>query len=345
MVVVSQFKQQGTVLPAGYPISQFDYEVAEMAWENGLSSTSILELMKMEKNAQNITKVRRALERAVHHGVLQLNLPPNQTLKDQLKEAFPTAGTIDVEIDRTVACLKAARIIANEIEAFLGGHKEEMIIANAGGRTVRDSVDCLQRLVPVPPQIGGKKLTFLSLNAAEAHDSYDVCANFLSVRMSQIYNALHFAAVLSWDTKTRVEYRDKSKNIDLLISSAGVLSNGGEGSDKLVGTGFLANWFLSKGLELPAEAVGEIAFHLIDKRGQQVPLSNKIRTMIDKELLRAPDWNDLTLLFRQHKVLLVLADNKVDVGYAVLDSALSQRTILDSHLAQLLVNRRRNQEP
>lgn len=342
-VAVAQFKEQQTELPSGYPIGPFDYQVAEMAWAKGLSSNTILDLLKLEKTPQNITRVRRALEKAVRHGLIELKPPPNETLKEQLRQAFPAAGSIDVEIDRTATCLKAARIIVNEIEAFLCGPDKEMIIANAGGRTVRDCIDCLQRLVPVPPQIQGKKLTFLSLNAAEAHDRYDECANFLSVRMAQIYDALHFAAVRSWDTKTRNEYREKLKKIDLLISSAGALSNTDESLPNQIRAGFLADWINSKDKQLPAEAVGEIAFHLIDKWGQQVPLSNNIRTMIDKELLRAPDWNDLIRLFRRRKVLLVLADNKVDVGYAVLDSALSQRSILDSHLAKVIANRRREQ--
>ena len=342
-VAVPEFKEQPMELPSDYPIGPFDYQVAEMAWAKGLSSNTILEKFGLEKSPQNITRVRRALEKAVRHGLIELKPPPNEKLKEQLRQGFPNAGEIDVEVDRTATCVKAARIIADEIEAFLCGPRTEMIIANAGGRTVRDSIDCLQRLVPVPPQIQGKKLIFLSLNAAETHDRYDRCANFLSVRMAQIYDALHFAAVRSWDAKTRNEYRDKLKNIDLLISSAGTLSNTDQSLNNQEGAGFLADWIKSKDKELPAVAVGEIAFHLIDQRGQQVPLSNNIRTMIDKELLRAPDWNDLTLLFRKHKVLLVLAENKIDVGYAVLDSALSQRSILDSHLAMVLANRRREQ--
>ena len=341
-----QLREPESQIRLDYPLTEFDYRVAELAWAKGLSSNRILDQFPLVKSPQNITRVRRALEKAVRHGLVELKPPPNKELKDQLTQAFPAAGNIDVEIDRTAACLKAARVMADEIEAFLRGKKEEMIIANAGGRTVRDCIDCLQRLVPVPPEIQEiKKLTFLSLNAAEAHDRYDECANFLSVRMAQIYNVRHFAAVQSWGTKTHNEYHDKLEKIDLLISSGGALSKTGESSDNLAGAGFLAHWIKSKGLELPAEAVGEIAFHLIDKRGKPVLPNEKIREMIEDDLLRAPDWDQLNVLFRKHKVLLVLTDNKIDLGYAVLDSALSQRIVLDSRLAKALVYRRREQAP
>lgn len=58
-----------------------------------------------------------------------------------------------------------------------------MVIANAGGRTLRDIIiSCLERLVPVP--------------------------NFISVRMAQIYAAeatQHFALVKPWDERTASE--------------------------------------------------------------------------------------------------------------------------------------------
>lgn len=342
-----QFGSPESEFQFNYPLTQFDYDVAKLAWEKGLSSNRILDHFNIAKTAQNITRVRRALEKAVRHGLVVLNPLLNEQLTIQLTQAFPSAGQIDVEIDRTAVCLKAARIMAEEIEKFLDDKtREEMVIANAGGRTIRDCIDCLQRLVPVPPEINNtKKLTFLSLNAAEIHDRYDECANFLSVRMAQIYNVRHFAAVRSGGNQIRKEYHQKLDRIDLLISSAGALSNPDAGSDNLTGAGVLAHWFHSMNQKIPAEAVGEIAFHLIDRKGHQVQLSQKIKNMIKRELQPAPAWDILNLLFRKKKVLLVLTDNKVEVGYAVLDSALSQRCILDSPLVKPLLERGKDHAP
>jgi len=315
-------------LPEGYPISEFDYRVAELAWCDGLSSNVIVERLKLEKTPQNITRVRRALEKAVRHGIMELHPPQNLHLESQLKEAFGQLRDVHVEVDRTAACLRAAKIVAAEIEAFLRGPNRQLIVANSGGRTVRDTVTCLQRLVPVAPMTKDKSLVFISLNAAEAHDRYDECANFLSVRLAQIYEAKHFAVVKPWDEQTGNAYGEALLNIDLMISSAG-------GSDA-----FLSYWLAGRNEQVPPNAVGDVAFHLIDKLGNPVELKERNQQLLEDDLLRSPNWNDLSRLFRNQKVLLVLAGDREDVGFALLDSAIAGRCVLDSHLARALVNRK-----
>jgi len=323
------------------PVSDFEYEVARLAWEKGLAESSIVREVfpeERKKKPEHFMKVRRALEKAVSHGLLQLKPPRIRALEQDLVTAFPTLRVDHVHVarDRLAACLAAARHVAEAVDEFLyRSDKKEMIIANAGGKTVGETVRYLQRLipvspqVPVPPQAQEKTLTFLSLNSAEIHDQFDQCANFISVRLAEIYaspDTHHFAVANPFDERTMAEYREKLQNIDLVISSAG----GREA--------FLSEWLRRRRKKLPREAVGDVAFHLIDARGKPVQLSAEMKELLEVELARAPQWEDLTRLFRHDKVLLVLAGDKLDVSYALVESGLAQKCIFDAQVAQALLD-------
>lgn len=318
-------------LPADSPIGDFEYEVARQAWEKGFAVNSILGKLNLEKIPENYMKVRRALQRAVSHGLLELKTPRNKDLEEKLVEKFPDlkADNIHVEVDRGAACLAAARLIAAEIAEFLADdNRQEMVIANAGGRTVRDTITYLQRLVPIPPQDKDKKLIFLSLNDAEIHSQFDQGANYISVRLAQIYaasNTQHFAVVTPFDKNTEAEYWAWVRAIDLVVSSAAGCR------------GFLSEWLKRRDKQLPKDAVGDVAFHLINREGKGIRIEDKIQSFIEKELVRAPDWEGLMQLFNKDKVLLVLAGDKEEVARALLNSALPRRCVFDSTLASALV--------
>jgi DNA-binding transcriptional regulator LsrR (DeoR family) len=316
----------------------FEYRVASLAWEKGLAENSILRELDLGRTPENFMRVRRALQGAVSHGLVQLNPPRNEQLERELVDAFPSLRKdhVHVAIDGSAACLAAARLLAHEVDNFLyRSDKTEMIIANAGGKTVGETVRYLQRLVPVPPQVEGKEMTFLSLNSAEIHDQFDQCANFISVRLAQIYHTpttRHFAVVKPFDGRTKSEYREKLDRIDLVVSSAGGRQ------------AFLYQWLHRRNQQLPEGAVGDVAFHLIDYRGKQVQLPPKMKNLFEEELARAPDWEDLIQLFNHEKVLLVLAGAKLEVSRALLGSALARRCIFDARLAEALLGERRKPE-
>jgi len=121
---------------AGDPkIDQFEYEVACLAWEKGKAENSILEALKMKKSPENYTRIRRALQKAVRHGLLELKPPRNTQLERGLVSNFPSLDKdhVHVEVDRAAACWTAARLVATEIQDFLyRSDKSEMVIANAG---------------------------------------------------------------------------------------------------------------------------------------------------------------------------------------------------------------------
>ncbi len=318
-------------LPADSPVGEFEYKIASLAWEKGLAENSILDELGWKRSSKNYMKVRRALQKAVSQKLLVLNPPRNRVLEKKLVKAFPNleADHIHVEVDRAAACLAAARIIAAEIRKFLDDpNRKEMVIANAGGRTVRDTISCLQRIVPVPPEIKDKKLIFLSLNDAEIHDQFDQGANFISVRLAQIYgarNTQHFAVVTPFDEKTRAEYLAKVKVIDLLITSAGSRE------------GFLSHWLKRWGKKLSADAIGDVAFHLINSEGKGIRSEEEIQSFFESKLERAPDWEGLMQLFNKRKVLLILAGEKHGIARALLSSALPRRCVFDSSLALSLL--------
>jgi hypothetical protein len=260
----------------------------------------------------------------VREGLLELHPPPELEFGEKLRQQYPTLLDVHVELDRGAACLRAARIIADEIQAFLEGPRHEFCVANAGGRNIRDTINELQRLVPVPPPQNKKRITFLSLNAAETNDSFDECSNFHSVRLAQIYGKKHFAVIKNCDQETAQRYHDAIQNVDLLISSAGGR------------TGFLATWLNARDEALPPGAIGDFAFHPIDERGQPVDDPEAIMKLIDEGLLRAPPWHDLVPLLLANKVLLILTGDKADIGRALLANGLVKRCVLDREVAGAL---------
>jgi hypothetical protein len=205
-----------------------------------------------------------------------------------------------------------------------------MVIANAGGGTVLDTTSYLQRIVPIPPDIKDKKLIFLSLNDAEIHSQFDQGANFISVRLAQIYgadNTQHFAVAGRFDDNTKAAHLAKVKAIDLLISSAGSRD------------GFLSDWLQRWKKKLPKDAVGDVAFHLINSEGKGIDPGKDIRTLFEDKLVRTPDWEGLMQLFNKKKVLLILAGDKQEVARALLYSALPRRCVFDSSLAMALLKK------
>lgn len=306
--------------------TQFDYHVAELAWREGLSSNSIVEALRLEKTPQNITKVRRALERAVRNGLVQLNPPVQRALEDRLHAKYPEIET-HVALSSDSTCQLAATIVKQEIEKFLELPNEKQasfVVANAGGRTVRDTINYLHRLVPLPPPTPqGKRLLSLSLNAAEHAKRFDECANSLAVRLAEIYMASHFAVIRD-DPKFTKEYLNELDRIDFMVSSVGATD------------GLLNELLEHYDQRSPKEAVGDIAFHLIDSKGHPVELSRDLRQVVG-DLHPSPSWHDLSRLFRQKKVLVVLRGaGKVRIARALFENSIITRCVLDLELAHEL---------
>ena len=295
-----------------------DYTIAQLAWGRGMAVGNIVRELKMAggANAANLMKVKRALERAVRDGILTLSLPPLEDLERRLREKLAqgrvSIDTLHVERDHAAACYRAARLVDAEISAFLSEDdpRDRLVVANAGGGTVAQICEYVQRLVVLPPaKLSGKRLVFVSLNVAEARDRFAEGSNFLTVRLARIYGCDHLTVVMS-DDEVRHDrwgnaYQEAINAIDLMITSAGRLPG-----DHRAVPGFMAEWLQERGLALPGDAIGDIAFHFIDARGYPVQPDAKTAERIRRVIRPEPDWNTLDHLFHTGKVLLVLTGER-----------------------------------
>ena len=319
-----------------------DYKVAQLAWERGMAVGSIVRELKMEggANAANIMKIKRALERAVRHGILTLSPPPLQDLEIRLRARLTTAGVamaaLHVEQDHWAACYRAARMVDAEIATFLSEEdpRDRLVVANAGGGTVSLICELVHRLVVLPPaKVAGKRLIFVSLNVAEARQRFDEGANFLAVRLARMYGGEHLTVVMGDDAvrddQWRSAYQDAVKHIDLLITSAGRLPD-----DHRIPPSFMADWLSRRGLASPEHAIGDIAFHFIDARGYPVQPEGEAAKRIQRFIQPQPDWDTLGHLFHTGKVLLVLTGAKVALAQALIVGAHATRCVVDAQLAR-----------
>ena len=328
-------------MPEDADITEHDYRIALMAWKDGLSVSAILNELGWPHDAQCITRVRRSLQKAMRNEWIELKPPPHFALEATLKERYPSLDCVNVEIEQSATMLRAARIVVDEIERFIGdADRKTFTCANAGGRTIAEVVRILQRLVPLPPiRPSGKRLLFVSLNAAEEQDAFAACSNYLCVRMSEIFAGDHLAVVRSAvdsghaarvndetdvndGRSARQDYLRAVENADLVISAAG-------GKD-----GFMRTWLARQGISLPETVVGDVAFHPLDANGWPVPLADD--QLLDGMLRRSPDWRTLSQLFAKRKLLLVLTGDKLDVAKALFKAGLPRRCVVDGYLAAQL---------
>lgn len=241
------------------------------------------------------------------------------------------------------ACLRAARLVEAEISGFLseGDPRPQLVIANAGRGTVGQICEHLQRLVVLPPAtLLGKRLIFLSLNAAEARHRFDQCANFLAVRFAKIYDCERLAVVSDDDDLCEDEessaYRKAIADIDLLITSAGSLPR-----NQGVKTGFLADWLRARELSCPNDAVGDIAFRFNNEKRYLVKPEGDSARRIKQHVKPEPEWNRLDNLFHTGKVLLVLTGDKATLGHALIAGAHARRCVVDARVAHGMLDRLR----
>jgi hypothetical protein len=321
---------QAFELPDDSKLNKDDYEIASMAWQEGLSVNTIIDRLserrgeRKQHDAAAITRVRRSLQKAVRWGVLEFHPPRHQQLESRLREIYPSLDSVHVEVDRTATLLRAAELILDQLEEFLRGEARTFVCANAGGRTIADMVALMPRLAPIPLKAKDKRIVFVSLNAAEEQVAFGHCSNYLCVRMSEIFSAEHMAVVRPSDPSRRSIYKEATARADLIVSAAG-------GTD-----GFLASWLGERGETLPDEVVGDIGFHPLDQYGKPARLDARATELLENELQRSPDWDTLVQLFSKKKLLLILTGDKFGISRALFRAALPRRCVIDSYLAAQL---------
>jgi hypothetical protein len=306
------------------------YRVAQMVCQQGLSANAIARQLfpeeYREKSAQVTMRVKRYLQLAVRRKLLRLIPPEDGTLAAELAQRFqpvkfyvvanqrteglPEGEPAIIDVDEPVY-LKAARILARRIDSLLAKKEGEILIGNAGGPVVMHTIRHLhvEAIAPRDQEARGR-LQFLSLNAARTAKGSHLSANFLAVRMADIYGGRHLISLFDvapqnpsneGDRKAKEkqaererdlkEYQRDVQNLDVAILGAGTRN------------GVLCSSYDIK------DAVGDIALIPIDAQGEKVRLSSAMQESIEAEWMPRPSYEDL-LRVRERRsamILLVLA--------------------------------------
>lgn len=320
------------------------YSVAELAWKEGLAANSIAALLG---GPAYIMKVKRALTQALKAGpgrtpVLVLNQPPAMEAEKALRrlkykarkyrvvdDFVPVGFTAQVAVDRI--CMAAAEEVRDAILRLVEVRKTgDIVIANAGGRAVSSMTRFLDRIAPLLAIEDRKRLVFLALNSAGRRRAYDESSNFLSVRMAEIFGSRHLAVLEHPEPEADAEYRERVKQIDLLICGAG----GGQS--------LLTEHAKESDVKLPKGYTGDLCFVPLDGEGREIA-DPRLR-----ELLRGvrpePGYQEMLLMLPDaNKEILVIfsseePSHKVPITHAILSRGLATHCVMGAALARLLVS-------
>lgn len=334
------------------------FAVARLLCEKGWAAHTIAkqlypkEYHSKEKKDQStaIMRVKRAMKLAIKKGILKVSPPHHKKLMADLKDRYNKIEFTVVHDDPiphapndNPVCLEAARQIAGEIQRLFieKAPGQPIIVANAGGLTLSSVIHYLPAQAIVPEE--AERLKFISLNAARKADKYQVSANFLAVRMAEIYGGNHIAALEQPPRRIEPDYEEAVRKTDLLISSAGTRNS------------FLFLWHKEEFERedpdhvLPEEVVGDITFIPVDGDGYRVPLSRLLKEELETKLRPRPHYEDLLSLASRGKVLVVCArlpptqcepgadygpTAKAKITRAILERGLASKCILGASVAR-----------
>lgn len=314
-------------------VNDFVYQVADLAWRKGLTANFIAKDLGSPGDPKMIMAVKRALRKAIDDGTLVLNVPREDEYRDTLKRMWPR---IDFTIVRNNLVAKGDAVhiaasdeLAAKIEELWKTDKPDVVIANAGGQAVSETVRYLhQRNRPVLDAAMGKRLVFISLNSAGRARRFQQSSNYLAVRLAEIYEGDHIAMLGPADTSIDQEYTPLVENIDLLLCGAG-------GPDSL-----LAECAKEEGINLPSEMVGDLAFIPLDENGRRVQ-EPRLQEVIDKKLHAAPAYDEILRIAAHppRAVMVVLSGaSKLPIAIALLRAGLASHLVLDLSLAKSLAS-------
>jgi hypothetical protein len=170
---------------------------------------------------------------------------------------------------------------------------------------------------------------FLSLNSAGRRRNFDQSSNFLAVRLAEIFGGRHLVVLEHTDPGAEDEYRERIKNIDLLICSAG---------------GQVDSLLLKHAEEhhvvRPENMVGDLAFIPLDSEGW--PVEGGVLAPILKSLSPHPDYKGVLRIARDEskEVMVILNESasKLSVAHAILSAGLATHCVLGISLAALLLS-------
>jgi hypothetical protein len=202
----------------------------------------------------------------------------------------------------------------------------EIVVANAGGPTIWNTVRSLDREVIRSAEI--QRLLFLSLSSAGLPDRFHYTCNFLSVRLAELFNGKHFAPVTSEDLGPG--YTEKIKAIDLFVAGVGARD------------GYLEDWVKKDQQTLPQEIVGDLLYIPYDSEGCTVQYPPGVQKAINELHLR-PTYDEFQNLLRNGaRVLAIVTDTaqpfpKANMVKVILKARLATDMVLTASLASHLL--------
>jgi hypothetical protein len=342
----------------------FAFLVAEYAWRDGLTANAIVRRLKLSSTPQHLMQVKRALKRAYGH-FLQLLPPRAKRLQDDLdlrvnvKERRRNAIRFHVVEDEWgpaygPVCACAAELVSEIIREATrrgadrpparrpesgpdaGGRKEpDVVICNAGGRTISEMVRAMLRDPPVVDESEERsapvkdRLLFVAGNAAYLPDQFHRSANFLSVTMSELFGAEHLALPMVEAPGFPRHYEDLVDHASLFICGVGSLDSG-----------LMSKFFADRGWPIPGRAVGDLAFNLLDERGDAVELPEEARGFMNQVNpgLKLPK---LMRIAANQRVLLIFdsepPEAKTPICVAALRREYATDVVLGSRLARAIL--------
>lgn len=339
---------------------EFAYVVAAYAWRDGMTANKIVKALDWPSDSRHLMRVKRALWRA-HGRFLKLEPPADREWHDKLKNCVerintgkevrfhivndtrgPTAGPVFAKAAEVVSDIirdavhRKPRPRRSSATDDPGKPKPDVVISNAGGRSVSDTVKALLRQPPLldeedeQAEKRRKRLQFVAGNAAYIPNQFQLSANFLSVTMAEVYGASHVALPAVEDPETGKEHKKLLNDAAVFVCGAGSQESG-----------LMPSYFERRDCELPQDAVGDLAFNLLDRDGDPVePPTEKGRQYL-KQLNPSVDLLTLSTIAANGRVVLILdseqPESKTQIGAAALRRHYATDVVLGTRLAKSIV--------
>jgi hypothetical protein len=340
----------------------FAYQVALYAWRDGLTANKIVRELNLPREPASYMQVKRALKRAQER-FLQIHPPLDEELQGKLHERVNRGRGRAIQfyvVDDTAegsgsvhakAAELALRITQEAVQKQAPRTEEsadgrphcaadgKVVICNAGGRSVTEMVKALRRTPPLLDESDDtavrlrERLLFVAGNVAYQPEMFERSANFLAVTMAQLFGAKHLALPRDLDEDFRHRHFHLVDSAALFICGAGTC----EGED----LGLMSQYFRKWGWRLPPDAVGDLAFNLLNQHGDHVELPNDDSKRLMNELNPTLNLMMLTHIAANNRVLLILdadkPEQKTRIGVAVLKREYATDVVLGAKLARSIL--------
>lgn len=343
--------------PCTISIEEFVYRVATHAWKDGLTANAITRKLFGDRSAVHLMQVKRALQRALNTDILRL-VPPaaievgnkldklvNGTkAKDDQSRIELHVVPDDQQIQGAPVYAKAAELISAFILDALrrGGSPQaadNIVICNAGGRTVTETVRALARNPPILDEFEDdasplQKLLFVAGNTACEPKQFHQSSSFLSVTMAELFGAKHLALPKVENEWVLEEHANRVAQTSLFVCGVGTCR--GERNPSL-----LMRYFKERNWEMPPSAAGDLAFNLLDRQGRNVDFPTDESREFMRQLNPSLDLSTIMDIAGKQRVLIVLdalvPAEKAEIGMAVLRRRYASDVVLGSRLATEII--------